>query len=148
MVSELKKIAWFENATSAKAEEKQKLTPPTAQDYYISPEERLPKLEVPRSLFFGGLFQRGKVLREAEVILAKLSTLHQAPDNQIARFFDFDLPTLKALHEREPKRISMLLKTQLSVSKNKTDVEPWFNLVQIALGDNEALLRGLEMLES
>ena len=145
---ELKKIAWLGNSYSTSVSERPSYKPPVAQDHYIAPEAAQPQHSQrgPRSLFFGGLFQRGKILREAEGIVTKLSRLHLAPDNQKARFFDCDLPRLHKLHAQEPKRIETLLQEWRQATTDKTDAEPWFHLVQIALGDNEAFLKELELL--
>lgn len=153
MAFEFKKIAQLGEARSAPVNQRPGFKLPLAQDRYIGPEELHPKLTTPRqsarpprSLFFGGLFQRGKILREAGSIVAKLSLLPKAPDNQKIRFFEHDLPQLQKLHAWEPQRIQKLLRQTFESTPNRTAAEPWFHLALIALGDNEAFLRELERL--
>lgn len=136
MAFELKKIAWLGIAHSTPVTERHGFKPPLPKDRYIGPEENQTTFGPPKSLFFGGIFQSRKLMREAEAIVAKLNCLPKAADNQIARFFDVDLPRLQSLHRNEPEKIEKLL--------NKASETPWRNLVQVALGQTEGFLKELE----
>lgn len=153
MAFEPRKIAWLGEARSAPVTERPGFKPPLQKDRYIGPAELAPKPPAPREtarpprfLFFGGMFQRGKILREAASIAAKLSLLPKAPDNQKIRFFEHDLPRLQNLHAREPQRILELLRQAFEATPDRTAAEPWFHLALITLGDNEAFLKELERL--
>lgn len=92
-------------------------------------------------------FSKRRDLKLAEELMEKIERIPQAPEEAVRYYFNADLEKLTELGRRYPKEIKIIVDRAMEKSPDRGETEPWYFLVETALGETRPLFKTFEKMD-